>query len=136
VRVVDRTSVAEKKRQLGLSGDLRGRHLSAALRQALLEVIQQAKCAGVSLETACEILELNPRAVYRWKSGATSRPRHGGGGGLNRITPLEEKRVLTLARKFPQMRCRRIAYTLRDYEKARTESCLRAKAKKATRNPG
>jgi hypothetical protein len=31
---------------------------------------------------------------------------------LNKITPLEEKRVLTLAKRFPQLRCRRIAYEL------------------------
>lgn len=66
----------------------------------------------MSLEAACEVLGLNPRAVYRWKCGAPSKPHHGGGGGFNRITPLEEKRVLTLARKFPQFRCRRIAYEL------------------------
>jgi putative transposase len=112
VRVFDRATAAEKKRELGLTGDLHGRHLSATLRQELLEVIEQAKGAGVSLEASCEVLGLNPRAVYRWKSGTTSKPRHGGGGGLNRITPLEEKRVLTLARKFPQMRCRGIAYAL------------------------
>ena len=58
------------------------------------------------------MLELSPRAVYRWKSGRHEKPHHGGGGGLNKITPLEEKRVLTLARKFPHWRCRRIAYEL------------------------
>ena len=31
---------------------------------------------------------------------------------MNKITPLEEKRVLTLAKRFPQLRCRRIAYEL------------------------
>lgn len=64
------------------------------------------------MEGVCRVLELNPRAVYRWKSGQHESPRHGGGGGRNKITPLEEKRVLTLARRFPQMRCRRIAYAL------------------------
>jgi putative transposase len=112
VRVFDRVAASEKKRELGLTGDLRGRHLSATLRTALLGVIVEAKSSDVSLEEACEVLGLNPRAVYRWKSGSTSKPSHGGGGGLNRITPLEEKRVLTLARKFPQFRCRRIAYEL------------------------
>jgi transposase-like protein len=63
-------------------------------------------------EAVCRVLELNPRAVYRWKSGQYEKSRHGGGGGLNKITPLEEKRVLTLARKLPQWRCRRIAYEL------------------------
>lgn len=64
------------------------------------------------MEAVCRVLELNPRAVYRWKSGRHSKAHHGGGGGRNKITPLEEKRVLTLARRFPQLRCRRIAYEL------------------------
>jgi putative transposase len=86
--------------------------LSAQVRAEILRWIDEAAQAGERLETACEWLQLNPRAVYRWKSGATSMSHHGGGGGRNRITPLEEKRVLTLARKFPQLRCRRIAYEL------------------------
>lgn len=93
-------------------GDLRGRHLSLSVRTEILRWIDEARCAGATLERVCEWLQLNPRAVYRWKSGTTSKQSHGGGGGKNRITPLEEKRVLTLARKFPQFRCRRIAYQL------------------------
>lgn len=112
VRDFDRTHASEKKRELKLIGDLRGRHLADPVRQALLGSIEEAVKAGESFERACRTLELNPRAVYRWKSGKTSSPNHGGGGGLNRITPLEEKRVLTLARKFPHFRCRRIAYEL------------------------
>jgi putative transposase len=86
--------------------------LAAPIRAEILRWIDEAKVAGETLETACEWLQLNPRAVYRWKSGATSKAHHGGGGGKNRITPLEEKRVLTLVRRFPQLRCRRIAYQL------------------------
>jgi len=112
VRVVDRTTAAEKKRELGLIGDLRGRHLSGSVRGEVLGWIREAEQAGETLETACGWLQLNPRTVYRWKSGATTRPHHGGGGGRNRITPLEENRVLRLAKKFPQFRCRRIAYEL------------------------
>jgi putative transposase len=37
---------------------------------------------------------------------------HGGGGGRNKITPLEEKRVVALAKKYPDWHCRRIAYHL------------------------
>lgn len=75
-------------------------------------MIDTAVSQGESLEAVCRVLELSPRAIYRWKSGKHEKPHHGGGGGLNKITPLEEKRVLTLARRFPQMRCRRIAYEL------------------------
>jgi putative transposase len=112
VRVCDRTAAAEKKRELGLIGDLRGRHLPAPIRAEILLWIKEAQSRGKTLETACRWLQLNPRAVYRWKSGSTSKTIHGGGGGKNKITPLEEKRVLTLAGKFPQLRCRRIAYQL------------------------
>lgn len=112
LRIVDRTTASEKKREFGLVGDLRGRHLSAAVRAEVLKWIQDAEQAGEKLETVCGWLQLNPRAVYRWKSGTTSFPHHGGGGGRNRITPLEESRVLRLVRKFPQFRCRRIAYEL------------------------
>lgn len=75
-------------------------------------MIDEAVRQGEALEAICRVLEVNVRAVYRWKSGRHERSRHGGGGGLNRITPLEEKRVVALAKKFPQMRCRRIAYEL------------------------
>ena len=64
------------------------------------------------MAAVCGLLELNPRAVYRWKSGVTAKKVHGGGGGRNKITPLEENRIVRLARKFPQLRCRRIAYEL------------------------
>lgn len=111
-RGLDRAAAAEKRRELGLDGDLRGRHLSLGIRKELLVAIDDALARGESIEAVCRALEINPRAVYRWKSGKHEKPRHGGGGGLNKITPLEEKRVLALARRFPQLRCRRIAYEL------------------------
>ncbi len=82
------------------------------IRSKLLQLITDVQTQGESLETVCGWLQLNPRAVYRWKSGETSKAHHGGGGGRNKITPLEEKRVVALATKFPQLRCRRIAYEL------------------------
>ncbi len=111
-RIDDGVALAEKKRELGLAGNLKGRHLSAALRAELLTAISDAKASGTSFEEACRILELNPRAVYRWRNGATKSVQHGGGGGKNRITPLEEKRIVSLAKKFPALKCRRIAYEL------------------------
>lgn len=91
---------------------MRGRHLAKPVRDRLLAEIDAAVKAGESLEAVCRALELNRRAVYRWKSGATASHSHGGGGGRNRITPLEEKRVVALAKKFPHWHCRRIAYEL------------------------
>jgi transposase len=110
--VIDRAIIAEKKRELGLHGELKGRHLSHSQRSALLREIESAAIQGESFEAVCRVLELNPRAVYRWKDGTTSKQTHGGGGGKNKITPLEEKRVVALAKKFPEWRCRRIAYEL------------------------
>lgn len=95
-----------------MDGSLVGRHLPFEIRAELLKVIDAAVTGGESMEAVCRLLELNPRAVYRWKSGVTSKKIHGGGGGRNKITPLEEKRIVRLARKFPQLRCRRIAYEL------------------------
>lgn len=56
------------------------------------------------------MLELNPRAVYRWRKGGSEN--HGGGGGLNKILPDEERRVVALAQNHPGWHCRRIAYEL------------------------
>jgi putative transposase len=75
-------------------------------------MINLAQDEGVSLERSCKLLELNPRAVYRWKDGTTSKAGHGGGGGRNKILPDEEEAVLKFAKAFPQVRCRRIAYEL------------------------
>ncbi len=111
-RIHNGASLAEKKRELGLIGDLKGRHLSAALRTELLKAIEEVKSQGMSFEEACRVLELNSRAVYRWKEVPLAGKQHGGGGGKNKITPLEEKRVVTLAKKFPGLKCRRIAYEL------------------------
>ncbi len=36
VRIIDRTTASEKKREFGLIGDLRGRHLSAPVRAATI----------------------------------------------------------------------------------------------------
>lgn len=64
-----------------------------------------------SIASICKALEIHPRSYYRWKAGVLSAS-HGGGGGRNRITPLEERRVVALAKKNPGWRCRRIAYHL------------------------
>jgi putative transposase len=112
LRGVDRAAIAQKKRELGLNGSLKKRHLPLETRKSLLESINEATRRGETMTAICQTLDLNPRAVYRWKSNPSPKVKHGGGGGLNKIKPLEEKRVVSLARKFPQFRCRRIAYEL------------------------
>ena len=109
-RDFDRTSGDEKKESLGLEGPLYHRHLSKDQREVLIEFIDDARDSK-SVASICEALELHPRSYYRWKSGAMGA-HHGGGGGKNKITPLEEKRVVALAKKYPDWHCRRIAYHL------------------------
>jgi putative transposase len=108
---IDGARLAQKKKDLDLFGDLRGRHLTAQDRSGLLEIIEFAQDDGVSCERACKLLELNPRAVYRWKCEKLGRS-HGGGGGQNKITLEEESAVLEWVRAHPGQRCRRIAYEL------------------------
>jgi putative transposase len=83
--------------------------LTKAQRESLLEFVDKARESN-SIATICEHLQMHPRSYYRWRRGM--QPKHGGGGGLNKIRPLEEKRVLALAKKFPDWHCRRIAYHL------------------------
>jgi len=111
LRGVNRTSAIKKKRELGLHGDLKGRHLSSEIRRSLLSIIDEAVASGETLEAVCGVLELNRRAVYRWQESKLDSS-HGGGGGKNKITKREEDKVVRLAKKFPQFRCRRIAYEL------------------------
>lgn len=63
------------------------------------------------LAAICKYLQINSRAYYRWKQ-EPAKAHHGGGGGKNKIMPLEEKRVIALAKKYPEWHCRRIAYHL------------------------
>jgi putative transposase len=79
-------------------------------RTALVTFIDGAR-KKESLAAICGALKIHCRAYYRWKSGAM-KSSHGGGGGLNKITPKEEKRVVALAKKKPDWHCRRIAYHL------------------------
>jgi len=96
-RNIDRTAGDEKKDSLGLEGPLYGRYLTKTQRE--------------TLATSCEHLQVHPRPYYRWKRGNLSAA-NGGGSGRNKITPLEEKRVIALAKKWPDWRCRRLAYHL------------------------
>ncbi len=109
-RDLDRDPSNEKKESLGLEGPLFGRHLTKEQREALMAFIDANKC-NKSVTAICAALELHPRSYYRWKSGEM-KFQHGGGGGQNKITPLEEKRVVALATKHPDWHCRRIAYYL------------------------
>lgn len=106
----DRTAGNEKKESLGLDGPLYGRHLTKEQRQTLMSFIDELRLHN-SVEEICKALEIHPRSYYRWKSGSL-KSQHGGGGGRNKITPLEESRVVALAKKHPDWHCRRIAYHL------------------------
>ncbi len=108
-RNLDRTAGDEKKESLGLKGPLYGRHLTSAQREELMNFIDEAR-ASEPLSAICKLLEIHPRSYYRWRNGCKSN--HGGGGGKNKITPLEENRVVALAKKHPSWHCRRIAYHL------------------------
>jgi transposase InsO family protein len=112
LRIDYRTSAIEKKRQLGLSGQLKGKHLSRKIRKTLLNIIAEARQAGESLASICTVLEVNPRAVYRWSKIPLDESVRRGGGGFNKITPKEEYRVVAHAKVWEQRRCRRIAYDL------------------------
>lgn len=107
---LDRIASDEKKESLGLEGPLYGRHLTQVQRKSLLEFIDMARESD-SIETICGHLQMHPRSYYRWKSN-DMKSIHGGGGGLNKIRPFEEKRVVALAKKYPDWHCRRIAYHL------------------------
>lgn len=107
---LDRTAGDEKKESLGLEGPLFGRHLTSVQRESLREFIDQAR-AQDPVATICAHLQIHPRSYYRWRRGDLS-PTLGGGGGRNKITPLEEKRVVALVKKFPAWHCRRVAYHL------------------------
>lgn len=109
-RDIDRTASDEKKESLGLEGPLFGRHLKKEQREELLSFIDEFR-EHKSVEEICAALEIHPRSYYRWKS-QEMKAHHGGGGGKNKITPLEEKRVVNLAKKYPNWHCRRIAYHL------------------------
>ena len=107
-----RIAVDKKKKQLGLAGDLRNRHLTKDLRAQLVEIVKWAinEDESMGIVGACRVLEINPRAYYRWIKGNLSSGA--GGGGQNKITPLEEKRIVAMAKKNPEWHCRKIAYQL------------------------
>lgn len=107
-----RAAIDSKKKQLGLEGDLRNRHLTKELREQLLKLVEWAVAEDkeLSVTGACRILEINSRAYYRWKRGDLAQ--QSGGGGKNKITPLEEKRIVAMAKKNPEWHCRKIAYQL------------------------
>lgn len=77
----------------------------------MVAIIDKARDGGESVEAICAVLEVTPRAYYRWRKGPLGE-RHGGGGGWNKLTPSEEKKIVAYAKKHPEQRCRRVAYTL------------------------
>lgn len=111
-----RTASYKKKESLGLDGPLYGRHLSKDQRESLRDFID-TNANKYSIARICGALELHTRCYYRWRSDKLNE-NHGGGGGLNKIMPKEERAVVNLAKKNPDWRCRRIAYHLEKTGKA------------------
>lgn len=107
-----RAAIDQKKKQLGLEGNLFNRHLPRETREKLIELVKWATKEDRALGVlgACRALEINPRAYYRWIK--TPPVDLSGGGGQNKLTPLEEKRIVAMAKKNPEWRCRKIAYQL------------------------
>lgn len=87
-----------------------GRHLTKDQRESLCKFIDEASLSE-PVVAICKQLQIHPRAYYRWKQGQMSES-HGGGGGRNKVTPLEEKRVVAMVKRHPDWHCRRIAYQL------------------------
>ena len=84
-----------------------------------MKLIDEATANGESIQNVCEVLEVNRRAVYRWRDAVLSPPKpHGGGGGLNKLQPKEERAVIKIAQNNPHWRCRRLAYELEQSGKA------------------
>lgn len=106
----NRESVTEKKDELRLAGSQRGRRISTPKRKELLTAIESARREGQTVHDIAETLKVTPRAIYRWQS--SMKPVHGGGGGHNRMTPDEEKKIVEFVRANPDFRCRRVAYEL------------------------
>ena len=115
-RNFDRARCDEKKESLGLEGSLYGKHLSKTQREVLRAFIDH-HVKKHSVKKVCDLLEVHPRAYYRWKDNDI-KANHGGGGGKNKITPSEERAVVRAAKKNPDWRCRRIAYHLEKNAKA------------------
>lgn len=70
---------------MSLVGPIRGRRLDAETKLALLGAIDDAKGGGMPTSRACEILQIDPRRVRRWKQNAllaarTSPPREAPSG--------------------------------------------------------
>ncbi len=107
-----RVAINKKKKQLGLEGDLRNRHLSREIRNALTEIVKWGLSldSTLSIATICSTLEINPRAYYRWQRPELKTPT--GGGGRNKITNEEEANIILMAKNNPDWHCRKIAYQL------------------------
>jgi putative transposase len=109
-RDLHRAASDEKKRTLGLTGPLYGKHLTKDQRESIKAFVDEGS-ATHTIDELCAALEIHRRSYYRWKKSEL-KSHHGGGGGKNKIRPKEERAVLNLAKKFPEWHCRRIAYTL------------------------
>lgn len=65
------------------------------MREALMEAIGETAGQGISLEKACEVLDLPRRRYYRWQEWSLPQPRQ----AWNRMLPEEEEAILSAARR-------------------------------------
>ena len=69
--------------------------MACSIRQSLLDAIDKTAEAGVSLEKACEVLDLPRRRYYRWQNWSAPASRQ----AWNRMRPQEEEAILSAARR-------------------------------------
>src|SRR3954465_11225329 len=93
-----RLMLAEGKRALGLNGRV-PRRVDAAVKHALLELVDRAVADGWDHRRACAYLELGEGRAWRWRerrAAGTLDDRASGGHPVPAITPAEEQAILAV----------------------------------------
>lgn len=85
----------KKKSELGLKGPIKRTKVERQIQEALMEAIDKTVGEGISLEKACEVLDLPRRRYYRWQDWSVPQDRQ----AWNRMLPQEEEAILSAARR-------------------------------------
>jgi putative transposase len=85
-------------------GEIKGRWLSLEQKMNILEVIDDAKNAGISVTRTCTILMISRRRVTRWRGimengNSLDNLKPGPLEPVNRLLPMERAAVLEMAKK-------------------------------------